>query len=102
MTLAKLYVVRSFRALVARHPSAQVAVFVDDVIVAADSEGDRVELQRTIVDAAADVVQIIQEELGTEVALHKAAVVASHAGIAAAVVRQLRLPPGALVESAVM
>ena len=60
MTLAKLYVVRSFRALVVRRPSAQVSAFVGDVIVSAESEGGRVELQRTLVDVAADVVQVIQ------------------------------------------
>ena len=93
MALAKLYVVRAFRRVVVRHPEAGLAVFVDDVVVSADTEaGRRAHLQRVIVGAALDVVDAIRRDMRADIAMDKAAVVASHGGIALAIGRSLGLP----------
>ena len=76
MTSAKAYVLEPMRALCRQHPTAPPTIYVDDIIVAA--EGKECDVREWVVDSAAAVLDMVNEELRGQVAEAKVAIVASN------------------------
>ena len=100
MALAKLYVVGAFRRIAAQHQHAQLSVYVDDVVVAAEGQS-AASVREIIVGAAADVLAAIPIDLHGQVAEEKSVIVASTEQLAQQIRKDLQLPGEVAAVSAV-
>ena len=80
------------------HPQAQLTLFVDDVVVAADGKKES-EVRAVMVDTCADVLQAIEVELAASYVAEKSVVIASSEQLAASIQRDLQLPAATVAAS---
>ena len=73
-----------------RHPAVRPHIFVDDLIVS--DEGPPAQVRRRLGDAAADMFQLVPEQLKGTIAEEKIALMASTEALAQQIRRDMGLP----------
>mgnify|MGYP000255575817 FL=1 len=74
-TLVKLYYFRPFKEFMPRHPSIDMDAFIGDMQVAGQGKAET--LVTNMIEAALDLSQVIEQTLGSQISLPKAALVSS-------------------------
>ena len=80
-TLVKVYCLECFKQFVTGHPHVGLDVYIDDIQMSAEGQ-DPEDLVGNLVEAADDMIDVIEAQIKAKIAIDKTSVVASTDGIA--------------------